>query len=170
MHVLYKLARVYERRYRMPASLRIFRDCQTLIICRAFLIRISLLWGKTEKRRTGAARQKHLPRTGIILYFSYLPFCFVAFVSTILASRIYSAYPFIINSLVARCTSQIGIRKRTYNAQRLAYPKIIDHMNSREDTWSDLPQYLVLSLVIFPESCVISILDLKNSGVSYGFS
>jgi len=121
-----------------------------------------------KKDRRGQQDKSTYREQELYYIFSYLSFCFIACVSIISTSRIYGAFN--INSLVVRCTSQIGIRKRTYNAQRLAYPKIIDHINSREDTWSDLPQYLILSLVIFPESCVISILDLKNSGVLYGFS
>lgn len=54
------------------------------------------------------------------------------------------------------------------NRQRLAYPKIIDHTNSRGDTWPDLHRYHLISGDLFPEARVISILDSKNSGVSYG--
>lgn len=54
------------------------------------------------------------------------------------------------------------------NRQRLAYPKIIDHRNSRGDTWPDLHRYHLISGDLFPEARVISILDSKNSGVSYG--
>lgn len=77
------------------------------------------------------------------------------------------------NSLVDRLSRALYITNRNertnVSRERLAYSKIIDHTNSREDTWPDLPQYLVISDDL-PGARVISILDPKNSGVSYGFS
>lgn len=93
----------------------------------------------------GASRQKpRSPRTEII-YFSCPSFCFVAFVSTVLSFCV-RRHVFVYREFACRALYIINRDERTnVSRERLAYPKIIDHTNSREDTWPDLPQYLVIS-------------------------
>jgi len=75
-----------------------------------------------QKRRwTEAARQKHVAEGR-----NYPPVSSPSFL--VLASCFYIYREFTWRSLVARCTSQM--RKRML-CVRLAYPKIIDHTNSR---------------------------------------
>lgn len=110
-------------RCRCRLALRIFRDRRTLIMCRAFLIRISLLWGKAKKK--GGRRQQDkstYPRTGIIFFVSVL-LRFIVFAFTVLESCFENASCLTANSHVDRLSRVVyhksGQDKRTYNAYRV---------------------------------------------------
>lgn len=151
MRVLYKSARVYG----MPTSARAPRlSWPSDINYMSCLFNTNLAFMRGGKKKKVDVGSKTKARTrGWELYFLYPSSCIIAFVSTVLASCF--VLPWIRLSIACRALYITNRDERTnvqwVSRERLAYPKIIDHTNSREDTWPDLPRYLVLSLMIFPE-------------------
>lgn len=135
--------------------------------------------GKERERKkgwTGAARQKRIyPRTGIIFFVSIFPLRRLRFhcLGVVLLRRISS---FTMNLLVDHLSRVVRRRSERENGRMMRIARkisISENHRSYEFTRGHLAGPPSVSRLIsgdLPGARVISILDPKNSGVSYGFS